>query len=311
MRHRKATIHVVLSDIHIPYHDPSAVNIAFAVCRDVQPSTIHLLGDIIDCYPVTTHYRRAEKRLTLKEEVWATLDFLKRLRRHHPKARIIFYEGNHEARLVKFLNRQAPEVLDMVDLPRDLQLHELRIETRDRTQHGWIGPLALVHGTTCSKHGSYAAKNALERYCTSFIQGHTEKIGLHMRRTLTGSTLVGYENGCLRDLGLNPATEFMVDHIPWQQGFSVVFHHPDCPLLPEVRQVHIQNGLASFGGKLYNGRLHNRNKTAPAPDRAHDRRAVGRNHVAAHRPARRTPRRVTPATPRHQKTGRTRRTLAA
>ncbi len=39
----------IIPDIHCPYHDPRAVNLAASIVNDFQPDRVIFLGDFVDC----------------------------------------------------------------------------------------------------------------------------------------------------------------------------------------------------------------------------------------------------------------------
>jgi DNA-binding transcriptional regulator LsrR (DeoR family) len=52
---------IILSDIHVPYHDQAALSVALAYAKDYAPDMIVLNGDIIDFYGASS-YRQDSKR---------------------------------------------------------------------------------------------------------------------------------------------------------------------------------------------------------------------------------------------------------
>lgn len=87
---------VVLSDIHIPYHDQKALAVAISYMEDYKPDEIILNGDILDNYSCSS-YRKDEARfIELQDELDEVKSFLSHLRELFPKAKMHYVSGNHE-----------------------------------------------------------------------------------------------------------------------------------------------------------------------------------------------------------------------
>ena len=46
-------MHVVLSDQHIPFQDPVLEDLTVDFLKEHKPTTIHLLGDVLDFYSLS------------------------------------------------------------------------------------------------------------------------------------------------------------------------------------------------------------------------------------------------------------------
>ena len=90
-----ATKELIISDLHIPYHDEIAVETALTVAEKETVDTITILGDLIDFYQISTFAKNPKKK-SVEQELRETKKFLEDLRARFPKARIIYLEGNHE-----------------------------------------------------------------------------------------------------------------------------------------------------------------------------------------------------------------------
>ena len=101
---------LVLSDIHIPYHDHAALGVALAYARDYRPTHIILNGDILDAHEVSSHPKDRHNVVTFQDEVNETRQFLRVLRQQHKKAQIYYTMGNHENRIERYLTQHAPEL---------------------------------------------------------------------------------------------------------------------------------------------------------------------------------------------------------
>jgi hypothetical protein len=102
----------ILSDIHIPYHDLDALNVALNEFKKVEVDTIVLNGDIIDCYNLSNFEKDPNKR-NHNHEVKLLTIFLDDLKNMFPNVELVYRSGNHENRYERFLNQKSPEFLGM------------------------------------------------------------------------------------------------------------------------------------------------------------------------------------------------------
>ncbi|MBM3347783.1 MAG: hypothetical protein FJY55_15005, partial [Betaproteobacteria bacterium] len=192
------TMHVVLSDQHIPYQDKRVEKLTFQFLRDHQPGTIHLLGDLHDFYQLSRFDKDPERATHLQSDLDDGHRYLARLRDAHPDAKIIYSEGNHEYRLQRYLWGNAKELAGLrnMRLSQLLHLKELDIEWVDSLHPYKIGHLLYVHGIFANKHSGYSAKSHHERFGCCVIHGHTHRLGSYYRTTWD-DTFAAFENGCL------------------------------------------------------------------------------------------------------------------
>ncbi len=85
---------LVLSDVHIPYHNDEALfaAIEFGIEKDVN--CIYLNGDTMDMYQLSRHEKNPANR-SFSYELDVTRKFLKGLRDIFPNAHIVYKIGNH------------------------------------------------------------------------------------------------------------------------------------------------------------------------------------------------------------------------
>jgi predicted phosphodiesterase len=85
---------LLISDLHIPYHDIDAITIALEYGVEHKVNTIVINGDLIDNHQVSRFERDPHKR-SVKQEFDATKEFLRVLRQIFPDAEIYWLKGNH------------------------------------------------------------------------------------------------------------------------------------------------------------------------------------------------------------------------
>lgn len=235
---------VVLSDIHIPHHDPRALAVALAALADLRPTVIILNGDIVDEAPTGAYPKDPREVGTLADEFAETRAFLAAVRKIAPKAAVHFTMGNHEDRLERYLTRQAPELASLGQLSLcallDLDKHSVRfVNTGDCVT---FGPFEISHGEVVRKGSGNSIRGHMQKRGGSMLMGHIHRLGVIMQTDRFG-THYGVENGCL--CGLEPS---YIKHPDWQQGFTQIDLANG---VVSVRQHHIQNGRLLVDGQLY------------------------------------------------------------
>jgi predicted phosphodiesterase len=73
---KNTNLHVVASDIHFCFEHAVAVERFVDFVARTQPRVIHLLGDIIDLYPLSRFRKSPELAIKLQEEFDAHAEFL-------------------------------------------------------------------------------------------------------------------------------------------------------------------------------------------------------------------------------------------
>ncbi len=139
---------LILSDIHMPYQDSEACEVAMRFAVDYRPNTIYLNGDTIDFFAISRWERDPEKR-DLSGELQAGRQFLKHLRELFPDALIYWKNGNHEDRWEHYLWNKAPELCGVSDfeLKNILRFSEYGVQFVHSKQVAKIGKhLTILHG---------------------------------------------------------------------------------------------------------------------------------------------------------------------
>jgi predicted phosphodiesterase len=211
----------VFSDIHIPFHDPQALEETLKVAKKRKVNTIILNGDIVDFYAVSRWEQNPEIR-DLNNEIMSSRQFLAHLRGRFPDARIIYKEGNHENRWTSYMTVHAPEFLavDSFKLHEVLKLTDLGIELISDLRPISLGKLSVIHGHEYARSvfsPVNPARGLFLRGKTTAMCGHHHQVSQHSERTLEGKQLSTWSLGCL--CNLNP------QYMPlnnWSHGFAIV-----------------------------------------------------------------------------------------
>jgi len=211
---------LILSDIHIPYHDEGALSTALEWGYKNNPNAIILNGDTMDMYQASRFVK--DRRLRdLAGEIEMTRDFLRQLKDEFA-CPIYFKIGNHEDRWETYLKTCAPELLGIADfeLQNVLRFGELGVTLIKSQQVIKAGGLNIMHG---HEFGSSvfspvnAARGLYMRSKTSTIVGHHHQTSEHSEKDLNGNVVTCWSMGSL--CGLSP------DYMPynkWNHGFAWV-----------------------------------------------------------------------------------------
>lgn len=235
----------------VPTHDEEALELALAIVKDAKPDTIVLVGDNLDFCELGKYRHSPAFQATTQ----ATLDrftlFLAQLRSSAPDSRIVWIEGNHEARLPNYvldnaraafglrrgsLPNERPADWPLVSVPELLRMDEFDVEylAGYPASTFWITPrLKVIHGDLVRSGGS-TAHAYLGREKTSILYGHIHRIErAHRTRDDHDGPreVMAASPGCLaRTDGVVPSTKGGIDldgrpinrSEDWQQGLAVV-----------------------------------------------------------------------------------------
>lgn len=212
---------IVLSDIHIPYHDVAALKIACAALEDSKPDHVILLGDIADFYSISSHDRDPDRKESFQDEIDSTVEFLEYVKKLSPKSKIYFLEGNHEYRMQRWLWKRGQELnsLRALKVAELLELKRLGIKFYEYNTPMQIGKLVFIHGQYLRSKAGYSAHSGLSGYgSVSYIQGHVHRMA-QVYKTDWQGTHAGIENPCLCRLDQEYVGKKATD---WQQGFTFI-----------------------------------------------------------------------------------------
>lgn len=229
---------LLLSDIHIPYHDPKAVEMAVEYGKQNDINTVVLNGDIMDCYALSRYEKDPRKR-RFSEELEMTREFLGWITNELP-AKYYYKIGNHEERYEAFLRIKAPELLDITEFRLDvlLQFGKFGIELITDKRIIKAGELNIMHGHEFGRSVFSPVNPARGYYMrakTNIIAGHNHQTSHHMEKNLNEKVIGAWSTGCLCEL--HPM------YMPvnkWNLGFAVLNINKDGTF--EVDNLSIING---------------------------------------------------------------------
>jgi predicted phosphodiesterase len=233
---------LVISDLHFPYQNNEAIKIALDYGKKKKVNSILINGDLIDFATISRHEKDFRSR-KISEEFDAVRKFLKTLRIHFPKAKIVYKLGNHDERWEKFLYSKAPEIFDVNDFELEvlLKLGELKIDVVKNKRPVKIGKLIALHGHELAggAGGVNPSRSTFLKTFSSVLVGHYHKTSSSTETNLSGDVIAVNSVGCLCDL--NPLYMPINRH---NLGFAYI----DNDL--KTGNYHVEN-LKIIKGKIY------------------------------------------------------------
>jgi predicted phosphodiesterase len=254
----KFTHAVPFGDTHVPYHDEKALAVVKKIITDVRPEVVVHMGDLIDCWQISTFDKDPANRDHLQDNIDESAKLLREIAMVTPGAERYVLEGNHEFRLTKTINRAKDGVRELMGLrvaQRNITwqaiLEDAGIESfwewvpHRRQTHRRIFPnLITKHGSIVRKWSGMTARGEWERYGKSGMSGHTHRLGLFYHNDFNGAH--GWvETGCTCDL--NPD---YVEDPDWQHGCVIVTFAKDYKYF-SFEPVYIQEGHAMWRDNRY------------------------------------------------------------
>jgi predicted phosphodiesterase len=215
--HKKA---LIISDVHLPYHDIDAITTCFDYAKEQKPDLVVLNGDIIDCF-LLSKFVKDPKARKFKDELDQLKQFVAMVKETF-NCRIIYKMGNHEMRYQHFLWEKAKELegIEEFELNNIIQKRAPDVEIVSDKTIIMLNDLPLLHGHEFGKSifsPVNVARGLHLRAKVSALQGHSHKTSEHTETDLLGIIKTTWSCGCL--CGLKP------DYAPyntWNHGFAII-----------------------------------------------------------------------------------------
>jgi predicted phosphodiesterase len=194
---------LIISDLHFPYQDNHAIRKAIEYGKEQKVNCILINGDLFDFAGISRHEKDWRQR-SVTQEFEAVRTFLSSLRKHFPKAKIVYKLGNHDERWEKWLFLKAPEIFDDPEfkLETRLKLGELKIDIVKDKLPIKIGKLTCLHGHELAggSGGVNPARATFLKTLDSVLVGHYHKTSQHTEASMYQEVFSVNSVGCLCDL---------------------------------------------------------------------------------------------------------------
>lgn len=215
---------LVLSDAHIPFHEPLPLEAAVQYGQAEKVTGVLLNGDWQDCAAVS--YWPTAKR-NFHKEIEAVIDSLDWLRKEFPTQEIVYKPGNHEYRLPRYYVKNAPNLVEspLAAMETVLGFEERKIEFLDYHQVVMAGKLPVIHGHEVQNLNRTVnpARGLFLRAKSFAACSHCHQTSEHSTRDINGQVITTWSFGCLCDLqpDWNPLAN------DWNWGLGTIYIEPN------------------------------------------------------------------------------------
>ena len=212
---------LVLSDIHLPYHDKRALELALSTGKEHKVDAVLFNGDLMDFYAVS-RWQKDPRRRDFAAEIEMGREFLAEVRREFSGCQIVWKLGNHEERWEAFMYQKAPEIVGVEDFEIQsfmrCKQHKVRVVRDMRPVR--INRLNILHGHEYRfsiTNPVNPARGIYLRAKTSAMVGHLHQTSEHTESNLNGKIETCWSMGCLCNLrpSYSPLNK-------WNHGFAIV-----------------------------------------------------------------------------------------
>jgi calcineurin-like phosphoesterase family protein len=191
--------------------------------QEFKPDILVCMGDLADFYKVSSFGKDPGREFSFKEEVEdcnAALDELDSI----GAQRKIFIAGNHEDRLTRYLQKEAPELFGLVDIPTLFKLSLREWEYIPYKSHIKIGKIYCTHDVGAA--GRYSLFKAADTFQHPVVVAHTHRFGMVVEGDATGKHFPAAQFGWLGDVEKVDYMHKIKAKREWALGFGVGYMNP-------------------------------------------------------------------------------------
>jgi hypothetical protein len=175
---------LIIPDLHIPFQDQKFLKLIKIMIKRIKPEYLVQLGDLVDFFQISRFSRDLEERSTCYEDLMEARSVIDEWEKAMSEgSEIHLLCGNHEARLLKYYSKRAPDLHGLVKSIPDVYGLDVR-NKYGKCKYHWheinkwdsckIGDIVFHHGAFFNIH---TAVNNLAKYpCAKFVQAHTHRL---------------------------------------------------------------------------------------------------------------------------------------
>jgi predicted phosphodiesterase len=209
---------LIVPDVHVPYHDKRAWKLMLKAAGVINPDAIIIQGDFADFYAVSAHDKDPNRAKNLEFEVDAANSALDELDALGAKLKL-FVAGNHENRLERYLATRAPELFNMVEIPKLFKLKDRGWKYTPYKSSTEYGKLNVTHD--CGYSGQNAVQKALDTFQHNVTTGHTHRMAYLVQGNARGEAHVSASFGWLGDKDQADYMHKVKANRDWALGFGI------------------------------------------------------------------------------------------
>jgi len=249
---KKTTRILIISDLHVPYHDIAAWECVLQVIRETKPDVVVIIGDFADMYSISSHPKSLDRKMNFvieRDAVNAALDQLRSAA--GANCRIVWTEGNHEDRITRYLQSSAPELGGIKEIRAEglFKVRERNIEWVPYRSEIKIGNCSFTHDV--GRCGVNTARQSLLDFGGNLVVGHSHRGCIAYQGEIKGSSHFCLNVGWLGDVNAIDYIHRARAKRDWQLGFGLV--DQDETGYSWAQFIPVLNGRCVVDGKLIEG----------------------------------------------------------
>jgi predicted phosphodiesterase len=236
---------LLLGDVHAPYHHRPSWDLMIRTGKRWKPDVIVQMGDFLDMYPTSTYSKRADRPLLIDGEIETGNKLLDQLDSLGAKEKYMIL-GNHDARLAKYIEKNAQALTNLVKVEDLLQLKSRGWGVTQFGDYLKLGKLYMTHEDGAV--GRNAHMKALDNYQANIAIGHVHRLASIYESNVRGENHVGLSVGWLGDASKCDYMKKVGERF-WQTGFATALLRPNG--IVHTRLHTIIKGVVELDGILY------------------------------------------------------------
>lgn len=218
----------VMNDLHIPFHDPRAVDLVLDIFEDSQVDEIAINGDLLDFYGLNQHGPKHPNVIeSLEDEFFQGLQFIEQLRDRFPNTKITLVAGNHENRLDRFVLKYCKDFWNFLTVEKMLRLKENHVKYLPYNSFYQIKGTALKLQHSPPSYSENLAMTSLKKKVGgSYIYGCSHRVQHAVKNIDGGGVCEVWANGWLGSTTLTASHRevfsYTKGHEEWQQAAGII-----------------------------------------------------------------------------------------
>jgi UDP-2,3-diacylglucosamine pyrophosphatase LpxH len=249
MQKNKLLPYLLIPDTHVPYHDKRAWKLMLASVKNLKLHGIIILGDFCDFYAVSSHSKNPNRARDLEWEIDRVNEKLDDLAKLGAKD-LVYIGGNHEDRLLRYLQDRAPELYNIISIPSLLKLEQRGFKYVPYKETYKKGKINYTHDVGSA--GRYSVYRCLETYAESNVTGHTHRSAMIVEGDANGKYKISVQLGWLGDVEQVDYMHKAKARKDWSPGFGIEYYNPTSGFgyitpVPLVHYTTCINGILTKG----------------------------------------------------------------
>lgn len=234
--------YLILSDVHHPFCNEAAYRLVLSYAKDLKPDQIIINGDFADFYNINFYGKSPNVQEKFSDEIDCVVRELRILKEICDD--IVYVEGNHEFRLLRYVNEKCPDIGKFISVEQMLFLPSMGVKFVS------FGPTQLYkigNTETYIRHrplggGQHCSYQTLVKAQRSVIFGDAHRIQKYHMNSIDGVEIEAHGVGWLGDKK-SEVFGYVQSHHQWQLGFCVVTEYDGRAY---VENIHIKERDGSY-----------------------------------------------------------------